>query len=436
MEHGHLIGIFVLLLVCSAFFSGTEVAFFSLSLPAMKEKSEQHSGYLRLVAVLEKPKRLLITILIGNLTANAFAAIVAAVITERLILRYNFEKVGAYTLDIAAVTFLLLIFGEITPKIFAAKNAERFSLAVCGVIAVIETLLYPVSEAIFQLTKFLETLIRRIKGGRLFPTQDLSDDDIKAIAEVSLQSGSLESSEKELIDSVLDFREKTVREVMTPRTDMNAISTDAVFQDAVKLVLEESHSRIPLYDGDLDTIVGIIYAKDLVKFIQGRKKPGKFDWKSIARQPIFVPESKKLDDLLRDFQHRRMHIAIVVDEFGGTSGLVTLEDVIEEIIGEVQDAATASEVMHKKVNDHTDWFDASMGIDEVSEILGKPLRLTGNGYDTLGGFILSLTEDIPDEKEHIKYENLDIEIDRREGNRITSVLITRSPQPQQPESQE
>lgn len=376
-----------------------------------------------MLSALERPKRLLATILIGNTTVNIFAAVVAALFTEQLTLRYGFPKLWAYLINVVVVTFAILIAGEITPKVFAARHAERFALFAYRILIVIEIIFYPVSEAILQLSKVLERIIARLKGTPLF-SGDLSDEDIKTIAEVGLERGNLESTEKELIDSVLDFREKTVREVMTPRTDINALTADATLQEAMDLVLKEGNSRIPLYLGDLDSITGIIYAKDLVKFLNGRKKAGKFDWKKIAREPLFVFETTKLDDLLREFQQKRMHIAIVVDEHGGTSGLVTLEDVIEEIIGETAPPeGEPDEAMHKALADGTHWFDAKINIDAASEVLGKTLAETGSDYDTLGGFLFHLIGDIPEENERIRYENLEFEIEKLDGNRIASVTV-------------
>jgi CBS domain containing-hemolysin-like protein len=257
--------------------------------------------------------------------------------------------------------------------------------------------------------------------------KEFSDEEIQVIAELGIERANLEQTEKRLIDSVLDFREKPVRKIMTPRTDIIAIDVETSIQEAIDLIVKTKRSRLPLYEENLDHILGVIYAKDLVKYMHTRKKFDKEQWLKIARQPIFVPETQHLDDVLREFQKTRMHLAVVVDEYGGTAGIATLEDVIEEIVGELSPTPKPEEPLHKTLREGSVWFDASISLEEACKILGKPLEQFQLGdeqsYDTLGGFIMHFTGEIPDEKQCVRYADLEFEIEKLDGNRILSVIV-------------
>ncbi|MFQ3597790.1 MAG: hemolysin family protein [Chloroherpetonaceae bacterium] len=420
-----------ILLGFSAFFSASEVAFFSLKSTTVSERTPSDEKFAKIQSLLETPKRLLATMLIGNTLANAALVITSVVLTERWMREKALPNEGdivllTLALVVFTVALFILMFGEIAPKIFAAKYPEAIAARVVRVVSFFQILFYPFTEAMIQGSKFLESLVIRLKL-QVRGKKEFSDEEIQVIAELGIERANLEQTEKRLIDGVLDFREKPVRKIMTPRTDIVAIDVETSIQEAIELVVKTKRSRLPLYEENLDRILGVIYAKDLVKYMSTRKKFDKAQWLKIARQPIFVPESQHLDDVLREFQKTRMHLAVVVDEYGGTAGIATLEDVIAEIVGELSPSQKTEEQLHKAFQDGTVWFDAGISLEEASEILGKPLAQFQVGdeqsYDTLGGFIMHFTGEIPDEKQRVRYNDLEFEIEKLDGNRILSVFV-------------
>ncbi|MCS6989063.1 MAG: hemolysin family protein [Chloroherpetonaceae bacterium] len=415
-----------ILLLFSAFFSASEVAFFSLNPNALANRAANDATTEKLRSMLAAPKRLLATMVIGNALSNAGVAIVAINFAERLAETFAFSLPIALSLEVVVVALLVLVFGEIAPKTFAAKRAEEVARRAARFVNFFQILFYPFSEAAIQLSRLLEALLIQLKlqwRGK----KEFSDEEIQVIAELGIERANLEQTEKRLIDSILNFREKPVRKAMTPRTDIVAIDVETSIQEAIDLVVKTKRSRLPLYEGSLDNVLGVIYAKDLVRHMNSRKKFDKEQWLKIARQPIFVPETQRLDSVLREFQRARMHLAIVVDEYGGTAGIVTLEDVIEEIVGELSPAPKTEEPTHKVLSDGAHWFDASIPLEEASEILGKPLACFHGqdepNYDTLGGFILHFAGEIPDEKQRVRHADLEFEIEKLDGNRILSVIV-------------
>ncbi len=417
-----------ILLGFSAFFSACEVAFFSLKESAIAERAASSATFAKIQSMLESPKRLLATILVGNTLVNTALVIASIALVERWTMQedWQVEKSVLLGLVVLAVMLLILIFGEIAPKMFATKYPDAVAVRAVRIVSFFQILFYPFTEAIIQGSKFLELIIIELKW-KVRGKKEFSDEEIQVIAELGIERANLEQTEKRLIDGVLDFRQKPVRKIMTPRTDIVAINVESSIQEVINLIVETKRSRLPLYEENLDHILGVIYAKDLVKYMGTRKKFDKEQWLKIARQPIFVPESQHLDDVLREFQKNRMHLAVVVDEYGGTAGIVTLEDVIEEIVGELSPSPKAEKEMHKTLHDGTLWFDASISLEEASEILGKPLAQfqadNEQNYDTLGGFIMHFTGEIPDEKQRVRYADLEFEIEKLDGNRIVSVFV-------------
>lgn len=420
-----------ILLGFSAFFSASEVALFSLKSTTIAEHAPSDETFAKIQSLLDAPKRLLATMLIGNTLANVALVITAVALAEKWMreqpLRFDErEMLFVLMLVVSTAALFILIFGEIAPKTFAAKYPESIAVRAVRVVNFFQILFYPFTEAIIQGSKFLESLVIRLKL-QVRSKKEFSDEEIQVIAELGIERANLEQTEKRLIDGVLDFREKPVRKIMTPRTDIVAIDVETSIQEAIDLVIKTKRSRLPLYEDNLDHILGVIYAKDLVKYMSTRKKFDKEQWLKIARQPIFVPETQHLIDVLREFQKNRMHLAVVVDEYGGTAGIATLEDVIEEIVGELSPSPKAEEQLHKTLHDGTIWFDASISLEEASEILGKPLAQFQadheQTYDTLGGFIMHFTGEIPDEKQRVRYNDLEFEIEKLDGNRILSLFV-------------
>ncbi len=413
--------LFFFFLILSAFFSGSETAFFSLSKVKLQHLKESGiPAALRVVKLLEEPKELLITILIGNTLVNVAASTIAALLTAEISVGFGFSKDLAIILEIIIVVAFLLVLGEITPKIISVKNATIFSQRISFMMYVIKYLFYPIS---FVLAKF-STSISQMLGikeiGVFF-----SEDELKALLEVSEEKGTIEEEEREMLHSIFEFSQTTVREIMVPRIDMVCVEKKSSIDALINIIKVNGYSRIPLYQDRIDNIIGIIHAKDLLPYIKPAKnglESKSIDLGSLARQVVFVPENKKIDELLREFKRDKIHMAIVVDEYGGTDGLITLEDILEEIVGEIQDEYDIEGPLIKKIDDNNYLIDAKINIYELQEVLQIPI-LIHEGYDTLAGLIFDHTGYVPKEKERIKFDNFDFIIEKVERSRILTVRI-------------
>jgi len=411
--------IFLILIGLSAFFSGSEAAFFSLSkemIDRLKESSSKTS--IRIVSLLAKPRFLLITILVGNTVVNVAAATVAALLTADLSSSLRFSEEIAIVIEIVVVTSVLLVFSELTPKIFAVKNSYKFAAAVSIPLQVISFFFFPIA---FILDKF-PTLLSGLLATRV-KKHLLSKEELKTLIEVSEEKGALEEDEKEMIHSIFEFSKTTVKEIMVPRIDMVCVEKGISLGDLIDLIKTKGHTRIPLYDEKVDNILGIIHAKELLPFINDNTQ--KVDLASLARPALFVPESKLIDELLRDFQIEKQHMAIVVDEYGGTAGLITLEDVIEEIVGEIQDEYDTEKPLLKKINDNHFLVDAKIDLDELNDELNMDLPVD-QSYESLGGFIFNLIGSVPEKKQEIEYGIYKFIIEKIDRNRIREVLIIKT----------
>ena len=407
---------FFALIAFSAFFSGSEAAFFSLSkemIEGLKESSTKSS--IRIVNLLKDPQYLLITILVGNTITNVSAASVAALITSDLSASFEFSHQLAIFIEIVVVTMVLLIFSELSPKVFAVKNSYRFAEMVSIPLRIISIILSPL---IFILNKFPK-LFTAILATRV-KKHLLSKEELKTLIEVSEEKGTLEEDEKEMIHSILEFAKTTVREIMVPRIDIICIDRDVSLEELIELINSKGHTRIPLYNRTIDNMLGIIHAKELLPFINNRSKNA--DLTTLARPALFVPESKLIDELLKDFQLEKQHMAIVVDEYGGTAGLITLEDVIEEIVGEIQDEFDSEKPLFFKKGANEYLVDAKIGLDELNEELNFNLPSDKN-YESLGGFIFDITGSVPEVKQEIEYHEYRFIIEKIERNRLVEVLI-------------
>lgn len=375
---------------------------------------------LRVVKLLEKPKELLITILIGNTLVNVAASTIAALLTAEVAIGFGFSKDLAIILEVIIVVAFLLILGEITPKIISVKNAITFSQKISLIVYFIKYLFYPASYILAKFSNSISQLLGIKEIGIFF-----SEDELKTLIEVSEEKGTIEEDEREMLHSIFEFSQTTVREIMVPRIDMVCVEKKTSLDMLINIIKINGYSRIPLYQDRIDNIIGIIHAKDLLPYI----KPGKdeleskpIDLSSLARQVVFVPENKKIDELLREFQRDKIHMAIVVDEYGGTDGLITLEDILEEIVGEIQDEYDIEGPLIKKIDENNYLVDAKINIYELQEILQIPIPIH-EGYDTLAGLIFDHTGYVPKEKERIKFTNFDCIIEKVERSRILTVRI-------------
>ncbi len=408
----------VLGLALSAFFSGAEVAFFSLNNKMNDLQKEENNTIadLRIIQMLEKPRRLLATILIGNTFSNIVASVLAAVIAGNLLNVIGLSEVVVYTIEVIILTFLILILSEITPKLIAINDPLKASRKVSSLIYGLYIILKPIATILAKSAITLEKTLPKA-------TSKMTSQDIKMMAEVSEQEGSLKEDEREIIENVIDFGVTTVREIMTSRVNVVGVSISDSLEEVLAVIRQEGYSRMPLYENDLDSIFGVIYAKDVLPFIHSAGKSPAFNWKTICRKALYVPQTKKLDDLLRDFQNEKTHLAVVVDEYGGTEGIVTMDDILEEIVGDIIDEEGEELDMFTRFKNGIYMFDAQINLDDMEDILDCELTSEDDEFETLGGLIYHTTENLPTVGERINFKNLELTVHSVQNNRIKKVRV-------------
>ena len=409
MALGTEIIILVILLLLSGFFSGSEVALISLTKLRVRQMLDKKKfGAVFVKRLKDDPQRMLATILIGNNLVNVAASAIATSITIRVFQSY------AIAIATGVMTLLILIFGEITPKSIAAKNNETISQLVAAPIWYLGIILAPILNI---LDRFLNKFIKLI--GIKAQEKAITEEEIISMIKTAEEEGSIKEIEKKMINSIFEFDDISVSEIATPRADMVMIDSKSSIRNVIKLISRKKYSRIPIYEKYRDNVVGIVYVKDLMKYMQGGNKNASVS--TIMKKPYFVPETKKISSLLKQFQKRKEHIAIAVDEHGSITGLVTLEDVLEEIVGEIMDETDKITSNIKEVGKNIWIIDGKTDIDDVNEKLHMGLK--GDGYDTLSGFILKHTGKIPKEDDEIVYNEFKLKIEEREGNRISKVKV-------------
>jgi len=420
------IALFVLLIILSAFFSGSESAYFSFSqidLQKLREDKGKSRSVKRILTLMERPRRLLMSILIGNTVVNVAAATVAALFTSQLLPEARTTRSQAILVEIVVVTLVILIFSEVSPKVFAVRQAFRFATRVSLPLRWIVKVLTPFSAMFEKMTGGVSFIL-----GVQKEAQFVDKEEFKALFDMGEEKGTLDTSEREMIHSIFEFRDTMVKEVMVPRIDMVCVETNTPIDAILDLVREKGHSRIPVYDEKVDNIVGILFVKDLLPYMKGKKEiPGLLD---LVRKTYFVPESKMIDELMREFQRERIHMAIVVDEYGGTAGLITLEDVIEEIVGEIRDEYDKETPLIRQVEDNEWLIDGKIDIEDLNDQLNLNIP-TEEDYESLGGFIFSLMGRIPSEKEELEYQNYMLIIEKVQKQRIKKVRMIQGPSGQQ-----
>jgi len=413
--------ILLILFILSAFFSGSEIALFSLNRSKIKDQLNEHPvlcGYLQ--NLLQYPRRLLVTILIGNTIVNVAVAIASV----SLVLAYT-DKIGisqdlAIILQIIIITTLIIIFGELIPKVWAAKNPVSFSKAIVFPLYWISVFLYPVSEVISEIINFLINKVHYDKT-----KSAISPEDISSLAVMSRKAGSIIKREEGLIQGIVGFKSMEVHEVMTPRVDITAISSDTKFDNILEIITTSGHSRLPLYNEDIDDIIGLIYAKDLLPYIKDKKLLEKFSLNEISRKAMFIPETKLISVLMREFQEKKIHLAVVVDEYGGTSGVVSLEDILEEIIGEIRDEYDKEENPITKIDNNNFIVLGMLQIDDLNELLNEDFESEDRAYETIGGMIFNFAGKIPKEGYSFELKGYLFKVVEIFDKRITKVKITK-----------
>lgn len=403
----------ILLIVClmlSAFFSASETALMTLSKIRVRKMVEDNIKNANTIdKLIKNPSKLLSAILIGNNAVNIGASALATSIAIDI---YGNTGVGIAT---GIMTLLVLIFGEITPKSLAAQNSEKIALKVAKLINVITIILNPIIVFLTRLTNFLV----RILGGRVDTNQPfITEEELKTIVSVSHEEGVLEGEEKDMIYNVFEFADTQARDVMTTRTDMVAVEVNSTYWDIIKIFKEEQFSRIPVYENTIDNIIGILYVKDLL-FLEDNK--GQFDLKKYIREPYFTYEFKPVTELFNEMRTNRIHMAIVLDEYGGTEGLVTIEDLIEEIVGDIEDEYDkhVDEIQVIKEDEYLVY--GSTRIEEINEIIGTSIE--SEDFDSIGGFVMGIIGRLPEAGETIEYNNIKFIAEAVEKNRIEKLRI-------------
>ena len=409
MAFGTEIIILIVLLALSAFFSGAEVALISLSKSKVRHMVDNKKpGAVYIKKLRDDTQRMLATILIGNNIVNIAASAIATALAIEIFKNY---AVGIAT---GIMTLLILVFGEITPKSIAAKNNQKIARLVAAPIWYLSIILAPI---LYILDAFINRLIKLL--GIKSQQTTVTEEEIMSMIKTAEEEGSIKEMEKKMLDSIFEFDDINVGEIATPRTDMVLIESKSSIEDAIKLIIKKKYSRMPVYEKNRDNIVGIVYIKDLMKYMGGRDR--KISITNVMKKPYFVPETKKLSSLLKQFQKRKEHMAIVVDEHGSIAGLVTLEDVVEEIVGEIMDETDKIDPNIRKTGAKTWLVKGKTDIDDLNEKLH--MRLKGEGYGTFSGFILKHTGKIPKEDEEITYGDFMLRIEELEGNRISKVRV-------------
>lgn len=409
----------LLLLVASAAISGSEIAFFSLGPVQINDLTNSRKDKAHLIQVLlERPKRLLATILIANNFVNVAVVILSSFIMQGLF-NFNGYPVLGFFVQVVIVTSLLLMFGEIMPKIYATQNAQNTACAMAGTMLVLRKILYPLSSLLVHSTKIIDKRIAR--RGHNISITDLSE-------ALDITSGTTETpdDEKKMLKGIVKFGDIAVREIMRARIDVTAVDEETTFDELIPLILEGGYSRIPAFRDSFDQVTGILYIKDLLPHLNENDD---YDWQALLRPAFFVPENKRISDLLQEFQVRKIHMAIVVDEYGGTSGLVTFEDVIEEIVGEINDEfdIEADEKLFVKIDDTNFIFEGKILLNDFCKILNIEDRIFSDAKgesDTLAGLMLELAGKIPDLNEEVTFENFIFKAETVDKRRIKKVKVS------------
>lgn len=409
---GLLIFIFIIL---SALVSCSETALFSITTP---EKNALKSSVSRkdrqILLLLDNPKHLLAALLVANNFFNLSIIVLSAFITGN-ILDIVAHPVLTFTVQVILVTLILLVLCDIIPKAYASGNPVKVTGSMLYFIFLIRAFFYPFASVLATSTSFMDKYIMR-------RNMKLSKDDLSDALELASQH--IPQGQQKILKDIIQLGDKDVKEVMQPRIDIIAFSRETVFAELLSKAVDSAFSRIPVYDSTPDNIMGILYTKDLLGYTD---KDNSFDWRSLLHPPFFVPESKKISDLLEDFRKKRMHLAIVVDEFGSISGLITLEDIVEEILGEINDEFDEEKIVFSKLDEYNYVFEGKVTLGDFCRTIGIDeafFQLDKGGADTLAGFIMEVAGRIPEKNEKIKFENLLFTIEAADKRRIQRVKVT------------
>ena len=406
----------LVLLVCSALISGTEVAFFSLQLKSLEDEDQPSDLALRrVITLLKKPKRLLATILVANNFINIAIVLVFAVLSDSFLGEVD-NPIVMLIIEVGIITSLILIFGEILPKVYANRNALQFSKRMSFIISILDRyLLFWITYPMSKITSFLEKRLGDQKN-------QFSVDKLSQALELTGDHETT-SDEQRILEGIVNFGNTDTREVMCPRMDMFALSDELTIEEILPIILEQGFSRIPVFQEKKDNIKGILYTKDLLPNLDNPN----FVWQDVLKPPIYVPENKKLDDLLKEFQQKKIHLAIVVDEYGGTSGLISLEDIMEEIVGDISDEFDEESLSYSKLDEKTYVFEAKISLKDFFKVIHleetEIFESVKGDSETLAGLLLEIAKRFPKKGQKIRFEGYVFTVEEIDQLRIKQVKV-------------
>lgn len=417
LEAGIGLFIMILLLVVSALISGSEIAYFSLKhsqLDLLREKNDR-SG-LQVLNLLERPKRLLATILITNNVVNIGVIILSTFITA-IVFDFEHYRILGFLIQVVVVTFLILLFAEILPKVYASQNAIGFARFMAYPLLLLRSLFYPLSTMLVKSTNFIDKRMGKKKS-------NISMNELSHAIEITSDLKTTED-DKKILRGIVQFGNIYAREIMKSRVDVVAVEESTSFGKLREIIVEAGYSRIPVYRDTFDNVIGILYIKDLLPFLQLENG---FEWQKLLRSCFYVPESKKINDLLKEFQEKKIHMAIVVDEYGGTSGIITLEDILEEIVGEINDEFDIDEAIYSQIDVNNFVFEGKTLLKDFCKITGIDYNLfheIKGEADTLAGLILEIKKELPYKGEKVNFGGFSLLVDAVDNRRIKRIRFTR-----------
>jgi len=412
--------VLLLLLLCSALISGAEVAFFGLSPTDMNEIEQKKTTKGNIVIkLLDRPKKLLATILIANNAINIGVVLLFNVIGDTIFstinyVLFNFISVR-FLLEVVVATFLILMFGEILPKVYANRNRMSFTYFMSYPLKALDFLFAPLSLPMRSATIYLNNKLGKYKS-------NLSVNHLSQALELTSE-GDTTKEEQKLLEGIVSFGNTDTRQVMRPRIDLFALSEDMKFMDVLNEIKTQGYSRIPVFSENMDNVLGVLYVKDLLPYIDRKT----FNWLSLIREPYFVPENKKLDDLLLEFQEKKIHLAVVVDEYGGTSGIVTLEDIIEEIVGDISDEFDDEDLVYSKLDDFNYVFEGKTALKDFYRVVKiedeEDFNEQKGESETIAGFVLEIAGSFPKKGEKVVFNNYTFIIESLDKKRLKQIKV-------------
>lgn len=405
--------ILAFLLAGSALMSASEVAYFSFRPEDIENfKTNKDKQSKTAIKLYNNPEKLLSTVLVANNTINIAIVLLSAYLSSR-IFDFSSEPVIGFIINVVAITFLLLFFGEIMPKVFASRNHITVALFMAYPLKMLESICYPVTSLLILSSSF----VKKRTGTR---RSNISMNDLSDALELTSEDF---NEDERILKGIVNFGNINVSAIMCPRIDVTALDIKSGFDKIVPLIINSGFSRIPVYSCSFDSVKGILYAKDVLPYTGN---PASFKWQALMRPPYFVPETKKINDLLKEFQTKKIHMAVVIDEYGGTSGIVTLEDILEEIVGEITDESDGDQLFYRKIDNNKFAFEGKTQLNDFYKILNIEEDIFENvrgESETLAGLILELTGEIPQSGQTVHYDKFDFRINSADRRRIKEILV-------------